>query len=404
MATKYLVSGGNGDWTNSSNWSLTSGGPGGTGQPNSADDVIIDANSLNTPLRINAAVSTSSVYMSNYTGVMTYNNTLSVAQAFEYSTGMTTINGGGALTLGSAGGSPASVCSVNFNGVTHNAILNFNNLNLTLTTYTITGDLNVIGSVNFANSNLSGSGTKAVVNGGNILCNSGFSIYGNGNRWITGTSTIYFVGSGSGTFTSGVSAFFLNMNIVFQKTGGVINMTSGAIYTRGTGITYISGVFTNFILAINTSSAVLDTAGMTWASISVGGGSLTNNSLCTVSGTFSNSSALNIGGAGNFSLGNISSTNNLTFTSGVTVNVAGNVSIIGTAATPLIFGSSTSGVQINFYLNVDGTQDVAHVTASDVNSNGAKTIYDFRAPSLTNTNNWSLLPMQVGPNVKTILR
>jgi len=397
MATKYLVSGGNGIWSNSSNWSTTSGGPSGAGQPNAVDDVIFDANSLNAPITITSTANCFTVFMSNYTGTITYSAALNVAQSFEYSAGMTTA-GSNTLHLGNNTSTPASVCAVNFNGVTHNASLSFNNTNGANCVYTITGDLNVMGNVNFANSNLAGSGVKATVNGGNILCNAGFGIYGNGNRWISGTSTIYLVGSGSGNFTSGVSAFFLNMNIIFQKTGGTIDMTSGAIYTRGTGITYVSGNFTNFLLAVNTGSATLNTAGMTWSNVSCGGGTMSNNTLLSTL-NLSITSALTIGGAGDINTNTMFNSSSFGLGNGKTLNISTTWSSVATAAAQFTV-SSPAGAKIN--LSTSAVQDIAHTNAVNIDSSGGKTIYSYRVVTLTNTINWATLPIITTINTNSI--
>ena len=403
MANKYLVPGGNGQWTNSSNWSTTSGGPSGAGQPNAIDDVIFDANSMNAPITINATANCLTLFMSNYTGTITYSAALNVAQGFEYSVGTITA-GSNTLNLGNNTSTPASACAVNFNGVTHNANLSFNNTNGTGCTYTITGDLNVMGLVNFANNNLGGSGVKATVNGGNILCNAGFGIYGNGNRWITGTSQIRFVGSGSGNFTSGVSAFFLNMSIVFAKTGGTINMTSGAIYTRGTNITYISGNFTNFLLAVNTGSATLDTNTMVWSAVSIGGGTLTNNSTLNISGSLNVGTNANIGGTGDINCNSLVNTTSFSLTVGKTVYIASAWTSVATAASPFLISSATIGVQVNIILASNATQNIAHTNARDINSSGGKTIYSYRVASLINTINWATLPIITTVNTKSMIQ
>ena len=44
MANRYWI-GGSGDWTDTANWSTTSGGSGGASVPTASDDVYIDANS-----------------------------------------------------------------------------------------------------------------------------------------------------------------------------------------------------------------------------------------------------------------------------------------------------------------------------------------------------------------------
>lgn len=398
MANAYLVPGGNGFINDATNWSTTSGGPSGY-LPLSTDDLIVDINSNNAPL-ITRAATYNSLTFSNYTGLFTLTQNITLSSGLTYSVGMTTTS----TAIVAIGASSLSAAFINFNGVTHSGALSFNNGSSVNTVYTITGDLDVIGTVNFVNSNGGGSGVKITLSGvGRILCNSGFGIFGNGNRWITGMD-IWFVGTGSGNFTSGVSDFFLNMNLVFAKTGGVLNMTVGSLYTRGTNITYISGTFTNFLLAANVSSAVLDTEGMTWNSVSLGGGTLTNNSLMNVSGTFTVSTNTNIGGTGDISCANLTNTTSFSLTVGKTVYINSSWTSVATAASNFLVSSASVGTQVKIILASNASQDIAHTNARDINSNGGKTIYSYRVSSLTNTNNWATLPIITSVNTNTILR
>lgn len=402
MATKYLVPGGSGTWTNSNNWSFTSGGASGAGQPNAVDDVIFDANSLNAPMTVNATSNCTSVYMSGYTGTITYTSVLNVLNAFEYSSG-TTVAGVGGLALGNNTSTPSTTCSVNFNGVFHNAPLGFNNTTAANTVYTIASDIHIGSTVAFANSNAAGSGAKATINGGNVYCYAGFSIYGNGNRWVNGNSDIIFVGGGSGNFVSGVSAF-IQVPVIFAKTGGTINMTSGALYPRGITVTYISGNFTNFIAASNVSTNTFDTSGMIWSSFGVGGGALNLSSQLNVTGTFTNTTTLTIGGIAGINCANLTTTGSLTLPAGSSTNITSTLTSVGTAASPITIGSSVSTVKANIVLSNSGNQDVAHTSGRDIDSDGGTTIMSYRAPAITRCDNWTTLPVITSINTNSILR
>lgn len=396
MANAYLVPGGNGIMNDPSNWSTTSGGASGytllTG-----DDLIIDANSMNAPLATRSGTY-NSITFTNYTGLFTLTQILTISQTYIYSPGMTT-TGTATISVGSA---LLTTATINFNGVTHSGAFSFNNGSSAGTTYTIIGDMNVIGTVNFVNGNLSGSGTKITINGGNVLCNAGLGIFGNGNRWLSGSSTIYFVGSGSGNFTSGVSAFFQNMSIVFAKTGGTINMTSGSLYTRGTNITYISGNFTNFLLAVNTNSATLNTNSMIWSAVSIGGGTLTNNSTLNIANSFNIGTNNTINGVGDIYCNTLTNTTSFGLAVGKSLFINSSWTSVATAASPFLIYSASTGTQVNIVLATNATQDIAHTNARDINSNGGKTIYSYRVASLVNTLNWATLPIITTVNTKTI--
>lgn len=400
MADRYLITGGTGNWNSTTNWSTTSGGASGASFPVSTDDVIIDVNSFNTNLTINVASVCLSLSAVNYTGNIGFASTLNVYTDVTYSSGMTT-SGSGTLTIGNVG---FSTSAINFNGVTQTATLAFNNGTAALTTYTLTGDLNVTGAFTLANGNLGGAGTKMIVNGGDVRFANGFSIFTNGNRWVNGTSTFRFVGSGTGNFTSGVNSYITNP-ISFEKTGGTINMTSGALYSRNTVITYVSGTFTNFILAIQVGTCVLNTAGMNWSTMTISGsGTLTNNSLCTVINTFTNSISSTIGGAFGINCGNLTTTANLLFPTGSTTNISGTLTSTGTAASPITIGTVTSGLRANMILNYNGNQDVSHTNGRDIDSDGGLTIMSYKAASISNCDNWTTLPIITSINKNIILR
>lgn len=399
MANAYLVPGGNGLINSSTNWSTTSGGPSGY-TPLSTDDLIADANSLNAPMTTVSGPTYETLTFSGYTGTFTIaTGTITFRSGIEYSSGMT-VTGTGQINIG---GNGMTTANINFNGVTHSGNLIFNNGSTLNTVYTITGDLHVLGTVSFANINGAGSGAKATINGGNIYCYAGFSIYTNGNRWLNGSSAIYFVGGGSGSFTSGVSAF-IQVPVVFAKTGGTLNMTVGAIYPRGATVTYISGNFTNFIAASNVGTNTFDTEGMVWNSFAVGGGALNLTSQLNVSGTFSNSTSLTIGGTGGINCANLTTTDNLIFPAGSTTNISSMLTSTGTAASPITIASSTLTVKANMILSNSGNQDVSHTAGRDIDSDGGTTIMSYRAPSITRCDNWTTLPVITSINTNSILR
>lgn len=400
MATLYLVTGGTGVITSSTNWSATSGGaPGVT--PTSADDLVADANSLNAPL-FTATATYNSLTFTNYTGNLTLNSgTLTIAQTLVYSSGMTT-SGTAILNVGS---SSLSTASINFNGVTHSGTFGFNNGASNGTVYTITGDINIIGTTNFGNSSSSGAGTKITLQGnGRVLMNAGMSIFGNGNRWLgggTGGVSLHFVGTGSGVFTSGVNAYIF-LPITFNKTSGTINQTVGSLYARTTTVTYISGNFTNFILNMQHANTI-NTAGMTWASV-ITSSSFTNNSLLSIAGTLTTSNSITIAGAGNITCNNLTNTNSLGLAAGKTLNINNTWTSVATAASVFTIYSTTLSAKTNIILSNSGNQDIAHTNGRDIDSDGGTTIMSYRAPSITRCDNWTTLPVITSINTNSILR
>lgn len=78
MATYYWVSGGNGLWSSSSNWSLSSGGTGGAGVPSTSDTAVFDGNSPNVTLNTSPTIGVlnASAFDSKIFNFVTYSITL----------------------------------------------------------------------------------------------------------------------------------------------------------------------------------------------------------------------------------------------------------------------------------------------------------------------------------------
>ena len=213
-----------------------------------------------------------------------------------------------------------------------------------------------------------------------------------------------FRSGGSGNFTSGVASYIF-LPVTFEKTGGTINMTVGALYLRSTSVTYVSGNFTNFILINNVGTNIIDTNNFSWSSVSIGGsGGINLASQLNVSGTFSNSISNTIGGVGGINCANLTTTGSLTLPAGSTTNISNTLTSVGTAAAPIVIGSSVSTVKANMILSNSGNQDVAHTNGRDIDSDGGTTIMSYRATSIVRCDNWSTLPIITSINTNSILR
>lgn len=206
MATRYWV-GGTGSWDTSTttNWSATSGGPGGASAPTSADDVIFNASSGSGTASVNSFAYAKSITFSSssvaFTGagfLFLYGN-VTIQSATNYSfTGFllfyasgTLISGGKTLSSISTSGTSAS-------------------------TLTLGDALNTSG-------NISVGGNDLFVSGGFNINSSGLSTSFNGASANLGASTItlsairaaFSVGAATTATTS-------SANIVFQN-GGTFN-------------------------------------------------------------------------------------------------------------------------------------------------------------------------------------
>lgn len=91
MALRYLISGGDGNWNNTSNWSTSSGGASGASVPVQADDIIIDTNSSNIDITVTALSDCRSITVSDYTGTIFLDNILQVTHSSFVSSSSFTI-------------------------------------------------------------------------------------------------------------------------------------------------------------------------------------------------------------------------------------------------------------------------------------------------------------------------
>ena len=101
MANRYWVTGFSNDWSDTSNWSTTSGGIGGSSVPGSSDDAIFDSNSANHSCTLDQNVNVNSWTYSSYSGTVdcvTFDVT--TAGNFGGRTGTYLYMGTGTFTIG----------------------------------------------------------------------------------------------------------------------------------------------------------------------------------------------------------------------------------------------------------------------------------------------------------------
>ena len=330
MATYYWV-GGTGTWDNSSTarWSLLSGGIGGAGVPNSADNVIFDANS--------GAAATVTVASTAACLACTVNKadiTLSLS-------GSPTFNGAFTFTQGT---------------------LNFNSFNLTSLTF--------LGSN--ANVRTFAFGTGSItINGNNGLV---FSMGNRTNATITGTPRVFstYAGSvgtrtinldnGSGTYATRISLFI---------TAGTDTVTTQGNYNGPLDFTGFSGTwdlgiqasFYRADLILSPTMTVNSNGGFTQTFVATGG----PHNIDLAGKTLNNPVVFNgVGGSWRFtSAFSISSGRRLTLTNGTLDANGQNVSIgdfaLGAGTKTLSIGSGTWSVLSG---NFESTTNVTGLTVS----------------------------------------
>lgn len=101
-AARFLVPGGDGNWTSITNWSATTGGASGASAPILGDAVTFDSASAatNITLDTSARACTSLAITSGYTGTMTFTNQLSVSGAITLGANMNFAGSGALLSIG----------------------------------------------------------------------------------------------------------------------------------------------------------------------------------------------------------------------------------------------------------------------------------------------------------------
>jgi len=237
---------------------------------------------------------------------------------------------------------------------------------------------------------------------------NGFSIFAKGSILslggvASGTTNLYVIGTG--TFSSNTTNTYFALNTTIN-TSGTITFGSSLVYGGGI-FTYTSGtVVTTGSTFYIRSSATLNTTGIIFSSVLCLGNNQTltlgNQLICN--STFTNFIILSIGGSFGITCTNFTTLANINLAVGSTTNISGTLTSVGTAAIPITIKTVTTGQRANMILASTGNQDVAHTSGRDIDSDGGLTIMSYRAPSITNCDNWMLLPIITSINTNLILK
>ena len=389
MADRYWRGTTSTDWSNTNNWSNTSGGSTGFSAPSSADNVFFDANGNNPCTLTSVSNSCLSFVMSNgYTSTFNHNTrtlnvtgtilTLSSAMTYTATTGVFNFSQGATITL---------------NGNTVNNI----DIGLFGGTTTIT----FVGTNNIVNFTRSGNAASTIFSGGTVNISGNLVVGGQNSgttlfRYVGGTGT--WSGTGvlptleivSGTLTlSGT----VGCPSILTYLGGTINTSGSTLSIQGnttlntSGINWLNVSFTSFVPATatltllsnfnvtgnvncNSTNGILNivNSGGSWTSI---GGVLSNSVVFTLN--LANPITCNglTSSVQQFTINNHSVTNtgNLTVGSGLVgtskvilsgtgtwsgaslinmdmdINTAGTITLSGAS---VIFGQQGSGVNPRF--------------------------------------------------------
>jgi hypothetical protein len=406
MANRYWV-GGTGTWDNLAllKWSTTSGGLGGQAVPTSADTVFFDANSGANTVTIGAGTAIcSTLTMTSFTGTLAFgSNSIDLAGTGTIYTGATTFSVSG-TPLMLVTNTSSTNRTVNAGNTTEANSISFN-INAGSALFSTTA------TTAYKNITFSGTFTGSFNNGTRTIY--GNLTYKTGMTQTAGTNTTTFAAT-SGTQTITSAALNLDFPITFSGTATyqlIDDLTVGTSTTRR--ITLTSGtldlnnkIITNFGEFVsantNTRSILFGTTGKyentntgtvtAWSAATITGFSYTGTPTVNLSGnaasgvtrtiqhgstaggTEANAVSFNItAGSDTISLttntivedltfsgtftGNLTNSartiyGNLTFKSGMALNVGGNTTTLGaTSGTQLL---TSAALTLDFPISMNG--------------------------------------------------
>jgi len=254
------------------------------------------------------------------------------------------------------------------NAIMNTAGMSFQNgsTNNVSNTTTLTSDLTFTGSFTIPSSipTINPAGRNLNIGGSFTNNNAGGSPGGNSNIVINGTGTI-----------SGSSIFALN-NPLIINTSGTATFSGTILWLRT--LTFTSGTVVSTgstIQCASTSTFTLNAPGFNFGTLTCTTTTLAGTEGCTFD-TFTCQTAGAI----------------CTFQSTETYTINTALNLLGTAASGVTFKSSSAGSLAIVNLVTGASLDVGHVTATDINSSGGRTIWVYKGSIGAQTLNWQQLP------------
>ena len=211
MANKYWVAGGNGNWSSTTNWSLTSGGSSGAAVAGSADVAIFNSSSGSGTATVDSSVTLNGLTMTGFTGTLAFGtNTISLNAATTGFTGDTTYNVTGTpLLISTYTGSSARLWTMGATSETKSISVN---ISAGAGNVSITGNVrNLIFSGSFTGVYRDNANTFY----GDLTFKTGMSI-----QFVTGALTRTFAGTGAvGNSVQKITSAALNLDFPITFSG-----------------------------------------------------------------------------------------------------------------------------------------------------------------------------------------
>lgn len=251
MANRYWVTGGDGNWNSTTNWSTSSGGASGASVPGSSDAALLDANSGAGTVTLDISPTIQTLTCTGFTGTLAFGtNTISLNSTGTIFTGVTTMT---------VTGTPLIICtnsSATSRTINPTAVTEANSISFRVTagTGTLTFGTSAIRDIDFTDgtnpTGFSGSlSTFVVTIFGNLKASTGMSVASSANV-MTFAAT-------SGTKTINTAGVTFDRPFTFNGVGGTWQLqsalTSGSTrtltLTNGTldlaGYTLTIGIFSS---------------------------------------------------------------------------------------------------------------------------------------------------------------
>lgn len=339
---RYWV-GTDGAWSDTANWSDTTGGTGGFSVPTASDDVFFDASSGSGTVTVDVSSVCDDLDFTGFTGTFAGSAALAISGSLTLATGMTRTYTG-AITFNST----ATGKTLTFNGKTTASSCTFNGVG---------GGWTVQDAWNNDSSTIGLSSGSLDTNGQTITCNT-FQVTGSLTKSLSlGSSTIncgrFFNSTSNTTFSAGTSTISITGPNTTIWSGGGFTYNIVTISGTNSGTLVMTGAATFGTLTINgptnkTQTYTFDSNQTVTGTLTIAGNSLTNRllvqsdtlgspiTITAATTTLSNVDFMDITGAGagswsGTSIGNALGNSGITFTTPVTryAVVAGNWSSTG---------------------------------------------------------------------------
>lgn len=253
MAARFWVTGGDGNWNSTTNWSATTGGASGASVPGSADTARYDANSGAGVATLDISPEVQTLNCSGFTGTIAFGtNTISLNSTGTIFTGATTMT---------VTGTPQIICtnsSATARTITPTAVTEVNSISFRITAGT--GTITISSSSSFKNLDFT-DGVNPTGYAGALTIAAGTILYGDlkastGMTVVASANSLTFAAT-SGVKTIETAGVTFDRPLTFNGVGGTWQLqsalTSGAsrttALTNGTlnlnGFTLTTGIFSS---------------------------------------------------------------------------------------------------------------------------------------------------------------